>query len=353
MAGKTTRKAKKYKKETRKFQKEEQDMKTTKIGRAVLAAERITNLVDSIKIGPKGLKQLGLEPVSRDDMVFFAERLLSEQDKFKGMGVNSTIDIGYHYTDKSSLENIQTRGLMTSADRIKKNIRATSHGASFGDGIYTGNNPTTFMNYGNVGLIVARLQGTTQRMAGTIGGQNTTTSATAINTVIGDKTATSVGRWPKSDTSHEIVLKSSSQCLPLVRFNQEPLFKKNQVQTVSAEAYVHQVADIMQSVVDDIFNSQSTAEAKVNDGDSDDDDTSEFTSLDDDSSYSLEDENDDETSDGESDDETSDGDSDDDDTSEFTSLDDDSSYSLEDENDDETSDGESDSDDISDDNSSY
>ena len=61
-------------------------MMKTNTGRAVLAVERIIQLVESMKFGVEEqncLHELGMETVAKDDMVFLAERLLAKQEEFK------------------------------------------------------------------------------------------------------------------------------------------------------------------------------------------------------------------------------------------------------------------------------
>ena len=113
------------------------------------------------------------------------------------------------------------------------------------------------MGYGDVGLIVARLQG---KRVGLGTGcffhpiihaflalpslQSETT-----NTIIGDKWFGLVG-----DSVHEIVLKDSSQCLPLVCYKPKSLYKNDKE---SFKALIETMANIITSTVDLIFNSQN------------------------------------------------------------------------------------------------
>ena len=134
---------------------------------------------------------------------------------------------------------IRTHGLMTAAERQSSNVTAGSHnGAVFGDGIYTANNGTNFRGYGDCGIIVCRLQGKAVRVTGSL----SPSQLEDVNTVIGDKRALFGGMnmnmgsssmnnndsdgWPNDDTNHEVVLRSSKQCLPVVRFDEEIRSKK-------------------------------------------------------------------------------------------------------------------------------
>lgn len=87
---------------------------------------------------------------------------------------------------------------------------------------YIAQNPAAFLNYGNVGLLIARLQGKAVRVARSLSpGQSTD-----VNTIIGDKMIGVLGPnnmgpdgWPIQDTNHEVVLRTSSQCLPMIRYD--------------------------------------------------------------------------------------------------------------------------------------
>jgi hypothetical protein len=72
----------------------------------------------------------------------------------------SGVDVGYHFTDMRGLDQIRTDGLLTQFERESNNIASRQfHGASFGDGVYTGNNPFAFCGYEDTGLLVVRLKG--------------------------------------------------------------------------------------------------------------------------------------------------------------------------------------------------
>ena len=158
---------------------------------------------------------------AKDDALRLFERLLKTQRKFKANGLPSKVDIGYHYTEERNMKTIQTSGLLTRAERTSKRIFPTSNGIFFGDGIYTANHPSCNKNqrYGNVGLIVARLQGESVRVL-----DDKKKGTEEANTVIGNKGAVSLSNWPATDRWDEIVLKSSAQCVPVVRFDSAIVF---------------------------------------------------------------------------------------------------------------------------------
>ncbi|KAL7545149.1 hypothetical protein ACHAWF_008506 [Thalassiosira exigua] len=176
----------------------------------------------------------GICLVARDDMVFQTVAMLNCMETFKSTGKDTGIDVGYHFTSKNSMEHIQRDGLMTRSDQElnpKLNSRESAHihGNAFGDGVYTGNNPFAFKKYGEVGIVVARLQGTTTRirpdevvLSGTLLRPKIHIMAPIgqealkrdVNTIIGNKT---MGLHPNLHKD-EVVLLQSSQCIPLVRF---------------------------------------------------------------------------------------------------------------------------------------
>lgn len=195
--------------------REEKEMAKHAQGKAVLAVREIIALVAKAKrrfVAPYTMSY-EVEAVTTDDMVFFAKNMLDLQEEFLRQQVNGYIDVGYHYTNSMNMANIRTHGLMTAAERQTSHVRAVPKGAVFGDGIYTANNGTVFRHFGEVGLIVGRLQGKVVRAPGYLRDPQTVDA----NTVIGDKRT--AGRWPADDSGHEIVLRSSGQCLPAIKFD--------------------------------------------------------------------------------------------------------------------------------------
>jgi len=213
-------------------------MLQTNFGKAVILIERIIELIENLKRTEPDRASINFETIAKDEMVIFAERLLEKQDDFKAKGISTTVDIGYHYTSNESINGIKKHGLLTKTGRKEKSIDVRTHGLSFGDGIYTSNNPESFTKYGSVGLIVARLQGAVVRVPL----NNAHQSTFGKNTVIGNKRANTMSDWPKSDAFNEVVLKSSDQCLPLIRYNS------------SDKALVGKCSEHLQLVLDEIFN---------------------------------------------------------------------------------------------------
>ena len=219
-------------------------MMETNIGKAILLVERVVQLVES----SEGECKIGLRPVAKDDMVILAERLFAKQDEFKAKGINSKVDIGYHYTTEENMREIQVNGLMTKKDRIKNNIDVKTNGAVFGDGVYTANNPTSFKNFGSVGLIVARMQGKTIRIAERL---DPTKHPKLPNTIIGDKKAKSLKEWRPYSLEHEIILQESSQCVPLIRYDKNVMLNHSIIE-------MHILTASIETIVDEIFNAGET-----------------------------------------------------------------------------------------------
>ncbi|GFH49953.1 hypothetical protein CTEN210_06429 [Chaetoceros tenuissimus] len=128
-------------------------------------------------------------------------RFLHQQVKFKSRNVSSFIDIGYHYTQPTCAASIRSTGL-----RCSRN-------GNFGPGIYTGNNCKAFANRGSVGLIVLRIQGKTTSAVFDEHAYRTNYRKESVNTVLGNKNKDG------TDDKEEVVLQSSSQCVPIIIFD--------------------------------------------------------------------------------------------------------------------------------------
>ena len=68
------------------------------------------------------LHNLGIESkvtnLAMDSMLFFQDSLLHLQVVFRVVRKNATVEVGYHYTNSSSLEIICTNGLMNATESI-------------------------------------------------------------------------------------------------------------------------------------------------------------------------------------------------------------------------------------------
>ena len=189
----------------------------------------------------------------RDDaschsLFHLTENLLLAQDRMRLLGRDTKVDIGYHYTTKQNLEKIKERGLLTKAEREAMGIYAKHNGSVHGDGVYTGNNMFAFMgsNFGNIGLLVARLRGKEQ------------------------KQCFPRRDWDDEDTrvagvgiSEMVVLKESSQCIPLVDFDSRSMKMSDEKGSLSAAAHIHAIHLSLQQIVDTIFNTGAQTDVQM------------------------------------------------------------------------------------------
>ena len=211
--------------------KELHAMKETMLGKSILLVEHIIQTISSYSTAYDTLNAIDIKPVVKDDMVFLMERMLKTQAEYKSLGHKSHLDTGYHYTSKPNMAHIRTNGLMSQKERLSQKIRVGGHGSAFGDGVYTANNPTCFQSYGELGLLVARLQGASVRVAPFpqpfIKGEDVNDATT----IVGNKTVRN-GQWPKLDDYDEVVLKSSFQCVPMIQFNRLNTMKRSDHQLI-------------------------------------------------------------------------------------------------------------------------
>jgi len=166
--------------------------------RALQLVQRVQELFSLADWGPL-LIQSGITPVAVDDMFFLAEKFLTTQAMFAKQGKPSTVDLGYHYTRQQNLDKIRTDGLLTKRERDSNQIRTTWNGSSYGDGIYSGNEPSKFTKYGDTGLLLARLKGV------------------EMDSVQSNR-CFEKGNDCISSTRNFVVLQHSHQCLALIQF---------------------------------------------------------------------------------------------------------------------------------------
>ena len=203
--------------------KEQREMGATTTGKAILIVERILEFMQSRDndASVKARPWLELETVYKDDMVLMVERMLKTRTKFHEKGYSTIVDMGFHYTSQRNMENIQTNGLLSKKELDSNGVpyELGGRGSTFGNGIYTANNPTNFQQFGDVGLIVARLKGKSVRMARFPTPFDDGDDEKSATTIIGNKLARQGERWPKNDEADEIVLRNSSQIVALVKYN--------------------------------------------------------------------------------------------------------------------------------------
>ena len=135
-------------------------------------------------------------------------------------------------------------GLLTKCDRESSQIQSNYNGSAFGDGIYTCSNPDDFTRYGNVGLIVAQMQGRLEEVSSKYA-KNRQRQVWSGDTGIAQN---------KSPMYADMrVLRESSQCLPLVRYDTSAV-----TQTNAGRRALYQFHRQLQRLVDDFFNGGAT-----------------------------------------------------------------------------------------------
>ena len=150
-------------------------------------------------------------------MVFLGKNFLQCIQEFEQNAWPAHVTLAYHYTRSNRMDSIKQDGLMTLADRKKAyNI---SHGVGvFGDGVYTATNPFAFRRFGDVGLLVAIIQGHATRVPFDT---RAIQDMPRINTKIGNKALIQINGQITDAIKYtdELVLRESKQCLPLMRFD--------------------------------------------------------------------------------------------------------------------------------------
>lgn len=137
----------------------------------------------------------------------------------------------------------EKNGLLTKADQKESQIDSRQNGASFGDGVYTCNNPFDFKSYGDMGLIVARLQGALEVVNRHVS-QGEPTSPTSRR---GDTGMAAKHENPRYADVR--VLRSSSQCIPLARYD-----RRTVMQSQAGRRSLYHLQRRLQYHVDATFN---------------------------------------------------------------------------------------------------
>jgi hypothetical protein len=161
-----------------------------------------------------------IQAFEKKELCSMTLKLLERQASFLASNVDSTVDIGYHYTFSTYLKQIRTHGLLTEIERKQRGIMIGG-GGIFGDGIYTADNPFAFSNYGSdICLICVRLRGTVKCVT-----QGRLTKDAAIHCVIGNKMLSLPSDSSKTHYANEVVLQSSSQIIPVLQVAKEVITK--------------------------------------------------------------------------------------------------------------------------------
>jgi hypothetical protein len=196
--------------------------------------ERVLAMVDEMSKVEGSLVQA----VASDSMFYVAMRMLCAQQAFRTAGKPTVVDLGYHYTQEENMASIRSDGLMSSKEQATKRVSAVRYnGASYGQGVYTATNPCAWHGYfGDVGLIVARLQGV-----------NVDFNPASVNT--GNQDSVTVDR----DNVREcVVLVSSQQCIPILQFDSSQISRNSHVRPGNMLVNRYHVA--LQALIDEMFN---------------------------------------------------------------------------------------------------
>ncbi|KAL9191213.1 hypothetical protein ACHAXT_000919 [Thalassiosira profunda] len=198
-------------------------MMNSDTGKAFRLVESVISIARTINEAYPTFAEHKIEAVSHDDMVWFAEHMMGLQKEYgeSQQREHTKVDVGFHYTQSDNIPKIRTHGLLTKGERKEKSVTSAKTNASFfGDGIYTANNPTSFRHFGDVGLIVGRLKGKVFRTTKSL---SSGTDIGGATTVIGDKLTTSPkldsNGFPLDARTNEVVLRTSKQVLPMIRYS--------------------------------------------------------------------------------------------------------------------------------------
>ena len=245
-------------------EKENEKMNDHVDGKAYMFVERVLEKHRELATGNPIIDSL-TSAVARDDMVFMAIKMLQLHESFSSDLKPSRVDIGYHYTRPENMDRIRTDGLMTHAERTAHSVGALHNGSAFGDGVYTGNNPFAFKSFGEAGLVVARLKGNAERRGLDLGRAPRRGPSPDVDTVIGNKGLGLVTRYRRGrrlasgeeeededQFDDEVVLQSSYQCVPLVRFHSS--LASGHYMEAAGTRIIHSLHRAMQEVVDEFFN---------------------------------------------------------------------------------------------------
>lgn len=114
---------------------------------------RTRELIKKIRAGVANVQGTAsaLLPMVNGGTAVMAKNIFKLQKQYAQLGIDTHVDIGFHYTKSEFIGEIQKHGLLTVKERTARGLQIPRNGATFGEGIYTGNNPFAFRHYGNVG----------------------------------------------------------------------------------------------------------------------------------------------------------------------------------------------------------
>lgn len=239
----------------RRKKEEETRMAKSLDGRAWLFVNQVLELHKNLSPSAPGPTT-----VSVDDMVFLGKNFLQCVQDFESNGWPARVTLNYHYTSSAAMDKIKQDGLMTHAERRQTYSSTNSHGAVFGDGIYTANNPFAFRHFGDTGLLVAVVLGNAARVStgAAYRGDPKAGLTGIVNTVIGNKGLSNLNGniSEASQYTDEYVLQESKQCLPLMKFI------TSSVSTQAGKDAVWAFHQELQKLLDQQFNKSVRTEFK-------------------------------------------------------------------------------------------
>jgi hypothetical protein len=145
-----------------------------------------------------------VQALSFDEMYATAKRMLAAREEFRKLGKPIRIVLRHHYTRREHVASIRKHGLLNRAERAARGVKIVKYnGNSYGPGIYMASNPFAYRGvYGNVGLLVACLEGTNEDLYGR-------------NKMSPKKDSGTVYRHSINEV---VILSCSKQCVPVLQF---------------------------------------------------------------------------------------------------------------------------------------
>jgi len=100
-----------------------------------------------------------IKPVTKNNMVFLAKAMLLQQKEFWMAGKLTAVNLAIHYMQAKNMKHIRSNGLLMMANHKARNIHSKYNGSMYWDRIYTANNVTSSLDYGDTRLIAVSLKG--------------------------------------------------------------------------------------------------------------------------------------------------------------------------------------------------
>lgn len=168
-------------------------------------------------------------------------RVFLKRQEWKRRGAQCQLSVGYHFSLESQMSTIRQTGLLTQADRLAQGLPNNVFKAAYGDGVYTGNDPTTFYEFrtgANAGMMVLRLVGKSGRAS----------SRAGCDTVV--------------SCSRGIVnLRGSDQCAVLVEYEGEVVF----LNKINAKSKILRLQTYFEGLIDRVLAEEPVPKQVVSD----------------------------------------------------------------------------------------